>query len=151
MPTYDYECKTCGTVFEYFQTMSDTPLSHCLKSACPLEDSKKGTGEVIRLIGAGAGLVFKGSGFYITDYKSPEHPTAKSHERSDSVKKAHTGDTHSGALGEHGGENKDTKTPKESPKTNVQTESSGESKNSKSEVKSSNPQSAATEKTQKDS
>jgi len=62
MPTYDYVCAKCGHQFEAFQSMSDAPLTKCPKCK---------TGKVKRLIGAGAGLVFKGSGFYETDYKRP--------------------------------------------------------------------------------
>jgi len=60
MPTYDYVCAKCGHQFEAFQSMSDAPLTKCPKCK---------TGKVKRLIGAGAGLMFKGSGFYETDYK----------------------------------------------------------------------------------
>lgn len=60
MPNYDYKCQKCGHMFEVFQNMKDEPLKEC--PACH--------GEVKRLIGAGAGLIFKGSGFYITDYKN---------------------------------------------------------------------------------
>jgi putative FmdB family regulatory protein len=59
MPTYDYECKTCGHRFEAFQSINDQPLK-----ACP-ECGKR----VRRLIGGGTGIIFKGSGFYTTDYK----------------------------------------------------------------------------------
>ena len=59
MPTYDYECNSCGTVFEAFQSMSAAPLDTCVKC---------GKKTVRRLIGAGAGIIFKGSGFYCTDY-----------------------------------------------------------------------------------
>ncbi len=59
MPTYDYECAKCGKVFEIFQKMSDKPVM-----ACP---SCKGKAH--RLIGAGSGIIFKGSGFYQNDYK----------------------------------------------------------------------------------
>ena len=59
MPNYDYECKTCGHSFEAFQNMSDPPLSTCPKC---------GNG-VRRLIGGGLGIIFKGSGFYVTDSK----------------------------------------------------------------------------------
>jgi len=59
MPTYDYECLKCGNNFEAFQKMSDLPLQECPKCK----------GKVKRLIGTGSGLIFKGSGFYITDYK----------------------------------------------------------------------------------
>lgn len=60
MPTYDYECEKCGHRFEKFQSMSDPVLKTCPKCK----------GKVKRLIGAGAGLLFKGEGFYITDYRS---------------------------------------------------------------------------------
>lgn len=60
MPTYEYSCKKCGKEFEVFQSMKDAPLTVC---TC----GKKG--KVFRKIGSGAGLIFKGSGFYITDYK----------------------------------------------------------------------------------
>jgi putative FmdB family regulatory protein len=57
MPTYEYECKKCGHNFEVFQSMSDEPLKHCVKCGS----------EVRRLIFGGAGIIFKGSGFYVTD------------------------------------------------------------------------------------
>jgi putative FmdB family regulatory protein len=60
MPTYEYACPKCGYAFEQFQSMKEEPLKKCPKC--------KKTG-VKRLIGGGAGLIFKGSGFYITDYK----------------------------------------------------------------------------------
>lgn len=60
MPTYEYACPKCGHTFEAFQSMKDEPLTQCPKC------KKKG---VKRLLGTGAGLIFKGSGFYITDYK----------------------------------------------------------------------------------
>lgn len=60
MPTYDYGCKACGTEFEAFHGMTEQP-----RIACP----KCGSGETARLLAGGAGLIFKGSGFYITDYK----------------------------------------------------------------------------------
>ncbi|MBN3040425.1 MAG: zinc ribbon domain-containing protein [Candidatus Omnitrophica bacterium] len=61
MPTYEYECSSCGKQFEAFQKMSDKPLTTC--RIC------KARGKVKRLISAGAGLIFKGNGFYQTDYK----------------------------------------------------------------------------------
>jgi putative FmdB family regulatory protein len=70
MPTYDYECKKCGHQFEAIQSIKDDALKKCLKSECP-EGTGKGT--VQRLIGAGGGLLFKGSGFYITDYRSDNY------------------------------------------------------------------------------
>ena len=63
MPTYDYRCRECGHDFEVFQRMSDTP-----GASCP--DCGQGAE---RLISGGAGLLFKGDGFYITDYRSEEY------------------------------------------------------------------------------
>ncbi len=60
MPTYEYECEACGHGFEEFQSMSDKPLRKCPK--CKKQ-------KLQRLIGSGAGIIFKGSGFYETDYK----------------------------------------------------------------------------------
>jgi putative FmdB family regulatory protein len=65
MPTYDYECQACGHKFEARQSMKDPHLTDCPKEGCP--------GPVKRLIGLGAGLIFKGSGFYITDYRSDNY------------------------------------------------------------------------------
>ena len=58
MPTYDYKCKECGYIFETFQKMSEKPLEFCPKCSGPVK----------RLISA-AGIIFKGSGFHVTDYK----------------------------------------------------------------------------------
>ena len=59
MPTYEYECESCGHCFERFQRMSEPPIKRCPKCR------KK----VRRLLGTGAGVIFKGSGFYETDYR----------------------------------------------------------------------------------
>jgi putative FmdB family regulatory protein len=76
MPTYQYLCEKCGTEFEVFQSMTDRPLTACPKEQCT--QKKWGKGKVKRLIGAGAGIIFKGSGFYITDYRSKGyHDAAK--------------------------------------------------------------------------
>jgi putative FmdB family regulatory protein len=71
MPTYDYHCEKCGQDFEFVQSMNDKPLQKCPKEACRL--AKWGHGKVKRLLGTGAGLLFKGSGFYITDYRSSSY------------------------------------------------------------------------------
>jgi putative FmdB family regulatory protein len=60
MPTYDYVCDACGHEFEHFQSITDAHLKTCPKC------SKK---RLVRKIGGGAGVIFKGSGFYETDYK----------------------------------------------------------------------------------
>jgi len=71
MPTYEYHCQKCGQNFEFFQSMKDRPLRECPKEACRLP--KWGHGKVKRLLGTGAGLIFKGSGFYTTDYRSSSY------------------------------------------------------------------------------
>ena len=68
MPTYQYRCLVCGHDFEMFQKMKDEPIK-----ACP-----KCKGEVKRLLGAGAGTIFKGSGFYHTDYKNAKSESKSS-------------------------------------------------------------------------
>jgi putative FmdB family regulatory protein len=66
MPIYEYQCKKCGRVFEYMQKISDEPLKTCPADIC--EHGEEGRGEVERLISKNVGLVFNGSGFYLTDY-----------------------------------------------------------------------------------
>jgi len=68
MPTYDYSCEKCGKTFEASQSMRDERFRECPKELC--RQKKWGHGRVTRLLGGGAGLIFKGSGFYITDYRS---------------------------------------------------------------------------------
>ena len=68
MPTYDYECQTCGHQFEAKQSMKDPHLTDCPKEGCP--------GPVKRKIGLGSGFIFKGNGFYITDYRSAGYKKA---------------------------------------------------------------------------
>jgi putative FmdB family regulatory protein len=68
MPTYEYECSKCGEIFEEFQSINAEPLKKCTKEDCD--------GDVKRLFSAGAGFLFKGSGFYITDYRSDSYKRA---------------------------------------------------------------------------
>lgn len=77
MPTYEYECAKCHKEFEIFQSMKDDALTTCPKDRCRLK-SKWGKGKVKRKLGAGAGFIFKGSGFYITDYRSEGYKKSKS-------------------------------------------------------------------------
>jgi putative FmdB family regulatory protein len=74
MPTYEYVCEKCGHQFEAFQPISAQPLRICPEKQCPRK--KWGRGRVKRQISAGAGLLFKGSGFYITDYRSEGYKQA---------------------------------------------------------------------------
>jgi putative FmdB family regulatory protein len=81
MPTYEYECQKCGHHFERFQSMTAEPLRRC--PVC--------RGKVKRLLGTGAGLLFRGSGFYITDYRSPGYKEAAKKEKSGSESTAAKG------------------------------------------------------------
>lgn len=63
MPTYPYRCKACGFEFEEFQAITEDPIDVCPKCG----------GETHRIISGGAGLIFKGSGFYITDYRKDSY------------------------------------------------------------------------------
>ena len=72
MPTYDYLCESCKCRFERFQSITAKPLRMCPKC---------GKRKVKRLIGAGAGVIFKGSGFYQTDYRSEGYKKAKEGEK----------------------------------------------------------------------
>ena len=76
MPTYEYECAKCNKTFEIVQSMKDDALKSCPKPLCRMKTW--GKGKVKRKIGAGAGLIFKGSGFYITDYRSEGYKKSKS-------------------------------------------------------------------------
>lgn len=67
MPVYEYKCEDCGKVFEYQQKISEPPLEFCPSEICENLEHK-GKGKVHRLISKGVGLIFKGNGFYITDY-----------------------------------------------------------------------------------
>jgi putative FmdB family regulatory protein len=71
MPTYEYHCAKCDQNFEAFQSMRDEAFRECPKELCRL--SKWGHGKVKRLLGSGAGIIFKGSGFYTTDYRSDSY------------------------------------------------------------------------------
>jgi len=84
MPTYEYECAKCKKTFELVQSMKDNALKTCPKNLC--RQKTWGKGPVNRKIGAGAGLIFKGSGFYITDYRSEGYKKSKS----DSTKTSET-------------------------------------------------------------
>jgi putative FmdB family regulatory protein len=78
MPTYEYVCHKCNHQFEIFQSISDNPLTVCPRERCGQQ--AWGKGRVKRLIGAGAGVIFKGSGFYITDYRGKEYKDAAKKE-----------------------------------------------------------------------
>lgn len=80
MPTYAYVCAKCGLEFEQFQSMKDAALTMCPKDLCG--QKRWGRGKVKRQLGTGAGMIFKGSGFYITDYRSEGYKAAAKKEAS---------------------------------------------------------------------
>jgi putative FmdB family regulatory protein len=104
MPTYEYECENCGHHFEEFQSIKAKPLKKC--PAC-------GKSKLNRLIGTGSAVIFKGSGFYQTDYRSDSYKSSAKSE--------------SGSLSSSASDGKETKTESKDTKT--------ESKEAKSETK----------------
>ncbi len=78
MPTYEYVCEKCGHEFDKFQPMAAKPLVTCPEDLCG--QKRWGKGKVKKKISLGAGLIFKGSGFYITDYRSEKYKEAAKKE-----------------------------------------------------------------------
>lgn len=91
MPTYEYQCNDCDIRFEKFQSITAEPIKQCPECG----------GLVRRLISAGGGLIFKGSGFYTTDYRSEGYKKAEKKEReSKSESKSEKSETKSDSKGE---------------------------------------------------
>ena len=102
MPTYEYKCEACGHTFERFQSITAEPIKRCPEC---------GKSKVRRLIGTGAGLIFKGSGFYITDYRDQSYnDKAKAESGGGST------ETKSDSKSETKSESKESKPKKESKK-----------------------------------
>ncbi|SRR6266496_56537 len=78
MPTYEYICSKCEHQFDIFQSITEQPLTVCPKEKCSRK--RWGRGRVKRSIGTGAGIIFKGSGFYTTDYRSEGYKEAAKKE-----------------------------------------------------------------------
>jgi putative FmdB family regulatory protein len=108
MPTYEYECKNCGHTFDAFQRMSDPPLTTCPQCGQALR----------RLINGGSGIIFKGSGFYVTDKHGGSASTASPAKPAAGEEKQASGDTPA-ASAEH---------PAEKPKPDTQSSGSGTEK-----------------------
>ena len=108
MPTYEYECDKCKKTFDAYQSMKDDAFTVCPKELC--RQKTWGKGKVRRLLGTGAGLIFKGSGFYITDYRSEGY---KSAAKNDAAPAASTG----GGEGASGGSSSAGDAAKTAPKT----------------------------------
>src|SRR5215217_5167189 len=117
MPTYEYLCSKSRHQFEKFQSMSDEPISVCPKELCG--QKKWGKGKVKRMIGSGAGLIFKGSGFYITDYRSESYKEAAKKD----VAPSSGGDS---------GKSGDSKKSEAAPKTESKPKAETKTKNDKS-------------------
>jgi len=104
MPTYDYECRTCGHSFETFQSMSDDSLTICPECGKP---------QLRRLISGGTGVIFKGSGFYVNDSRKksstsspPASPTAAKDKSTSGSKNSKAKKTDSSGSGSSGTEKK---------------------------------------------
>jgi putative FmdB family regulatory protein len=115
MPTYEYKCDACGNGFERFQSITAEPIRKCPKC---------GKLKVRRMIGPGAGIIFKGSGFYITDYRSDGYKKA---EKESAGSKESTGDSKASS-----GDSKAPAASAESkPKSESKSAPKGESKKKK--------------------
>ncbi len=102
MPTYDYRCQACGAKFERFQKMSDGMLRKCPEC---------GRLKLKRLMGAGAGIIFKGSGFYETDYKRKSSSNGSS-SRHTSSSTSSSSSSENGKSAEKSGEKTPARTTK---------------------------------------
>lgn len=109
MPTYDYKCENCGQTFEIFQSMKDEPLTLCEK--CGHQTLKK-------MVSLPAGLIFKGTGFYQTDYKNAKNPSVVNTSTSKTKTENSTKDTQSNT----------TETAKSESKSETKSESKAEKK-----------------------
>lgn len=113
MPTYEYRCEKCKKTFEVFQSMKDDAFTTCPKEQC--RQKTWGKGKVKRLLGTGAGLIFKGSGFYITDYRSEGYKAA--------AKKESSGGSDAGSGGST--EKKESKSPAKASESKPKTKKDG--------------------------
>ena len=86
MPTYEYVCEKCDHEFELFQSITADALETCPRDVCPRKRWAKG--KVRRAIGTGAGIIFKGSGFYETDYRSESYKAGAKKESESSKPKS---------------------------------------------------------------
>jgi putative FmdB family regulatory protein len=107
MPTYEYACEKCGHQFDIVQSIAAKPLKVCPQELCG--QKRWGKGKVKRAIVSGAGLIFKGSGFYITDYRSEKYKEAAKKEARPSASSS------SPAKPSSGGDSKPASTPAAKP------------------------------------
>ena len=116
MPTYEYQCSKCQHTFEVVQPISAKALETCPKDVCPKK--RWGKGKVVRGIGGGSGLIFKGSGFYITDYRSEGYKAAAKKDTtsssSSSTSSSSSSSSSSGSSSTSGGSKSPSKSPSKS-------------------------------------
>jgi putative FmdB family regulatory protein len=113
MPTYEYVCSKCGHDFDTVQSITAETLTVCPKELCPKKPW--GKGKVKRVIGAGAGLIFKGSGFYITDYRSDKYKAAAKKDASGSSSSSSEGGKKETKSAESSSSSSGTSTTKPAP------------------------------------
>jgi putative FmdB family regulatory protein len=106
MPTYEYKCEACGNQFEKFHSITAKPIRKCPKC---------GKNKVRRLLGTGAGMIFKGSGFYITDYRSEGYKSAAKADSAGGTTETKSTDTKSTETKSTDTKSADTKTPAKVP------------------------------------
>ncbi|MCP5519562.1 MAG: zinc ribbon domain-containing protein [Verrucomicrobiales bacterium] len=108
MPTYHYVCEKCGHEFELFQSITAEPLDSCPKQHC--QRKTWGRGRVKRVLSGGAGLIFKGQGFYTTDYRSEGYKQAAKKDSEAAKPKSDSGSS-GGKSGSDAGKSKASTTP----------------------------------------
>lgn len=108
MPTYEYHCDACEHHFDEFQSMAEKPLKKCPKCSKP---------KLRRIFGAGAAIIFKGSGFYQTDYRSDSYKSAAKADQEPTAKPATDGKTTTEGTASTGTGESGASSPKKSPKS----------------------------------
>jgi|SRR5581483_8844017 len=108
MPTYEYHCDACENEFEEFQSMMDKPLKKCPKC---------GKSKLRRMFGAGAAIIFKGSGFYQTDYRSESYKAAAKADEQPAKPAAADGKTDSASKTDNGSSESGSKSAKKTSKS----------------------------------
>ena len=132
MPTYEYSCAKCDHHFELGQPMSATAITTCPKELCGMK--KWGQGKVKRAISGGAGLLFKGTGFYITDYRSENYKASAKKDSAGGGGESSAGAKKEGASGggeSSGGAKKEASSSSSNSGTSSSSSSSGSAASSK--------------------
>jgi len=114
MPTYEYVCEKCGHQFEKVQSIAAKPLEICPEDACA--QKRWGKGKVKLAISGGAGLIFKGSGFYITDYRSEKYKEAAKKDTAPATSSSGEGKSSSSSESKPASSKSDSKPAKPTPK-----------------------------------